>query len=105
MFKYVGKTLMADISFGIFFVSWLVARTWLFSLVVKSVIYDCPRLIPLVEKGVVGVSFSWTAHRVFVVLLSTLVVLLAIWLAMIARVLIRVLRGGSAEDVRSDDEE
>lgn len=53
----------------------------------------------------VGVSFSRTAHRVFVALLSTLVVLLAIWLAMIARILIRVLRGGSAEDVRSDDEE
>lgn len=51
------------------------------------------------------VCWSTNIARYFMVTLVSLQVILLLWFAMIIRVAVKVIRGGGAEDSRSDDEE
>jgi hypothetical protein len=52
-----------------------------------------------------GYYFTYEVHMAFIFLLAVLQCLLLLWLAMIIRLAVRVVRGSHAEDDRSEDED
>lgn len=130
--KYLGYSTICDIMFGIFVVSWFVARHILYMAACYSVWVHSSEVMPIgcfrgtkdnlvgpfeppADKGALylleplwdsdGVfcyneSVKWS----FLSLLLFLQCLTVVWFSMIVRVVIKVLKGGAAEDVRSDDE-
>lgn len=130
MLKYMNFRMACDIAFGVFLVVWFITRQVLYLLVCYSVYahipleitYGCysgsasnlqgpispPDLFnhllqPFTDpEGLVcwDNSITWA----FLSVLLTLQVLLVIWFGMILRVAYKVIRGGEAEDSRSDDE-
>lgn len=131
MLKYLQFRLVCDIAFGVFLVVWFVARQVLYLLVCYSVYAHIPEEITygcyfgstsdlkgpipppdmfnhLIQpfrdpQGLVcwDDQIKWT----FLSVLLVLQVLLLIWFVMIIKVACKVIRGGEAEDSRSDDEE
>lgn len=131
MLKYLKFRLICDIAFGVFLVGWFVARQVLYLLVCYSVYAHIPEEITygcyfgsasdlkgpipppdlfnhLIQpfrdpEGLVcwDDKIKWT----FLSVLLALQVLLLIWFVMIIKVACKVIRGGEAEDSRSDDEE
>ncbi|KAL8834296.1 MAG: hypothetical protein Q9176_007574 [Flavoplaca citrina] len=129
--KYLNFQTACNIAFGIFMVVWFGARHVLYMLVCWSVYKDIPKEITygcyhgtnanlkgpsnvpdhfdhLVQpfkdpQGLVcwNNGIKWA----FLATLLTLQVILLIWFGMIVRVALKVLKGGEAEDSRSDDEE
>ncbi|KAI0479669.1 longevity-assurance protein [Xylaria cf. heliscus] len=129
--KSLGFTTICDVIFGIFMVTWLVTRHIFYLMVCYSVYHDSPRLIPTScyqghadeLQGPLPVPQGWSyllapfrnpagvvcmTEGIRIGFLSYLLILQAImipWSWAIVRVAIRVVRGDSAEDVRSDDED
>lgn len=124
MLRYIEVSQLAtDAVFGWFLLSWLVTRHFLFVLVIKSAIFDAPRLIAMDNFQ------TRTALTTFCILLLALEVsppsplffpqrpnlvssmtlfqqlMQCIWFWMICRVAWRVVTGKGAADERSDDEE
>jgi acyl-CoA-dependent ceramide synthase len=119
--------------FGVFMLSWLVARHVLYLMVCYSVWAHTPDIMPTGcfrrgESGAVvgpldpptdrGVTYLleplWDSEGLFcynetvkwsfLSMLLFLQALTLIWFGMIVRVAVKVLKGSAAEDVRSDDE-
>lgn len=131
MLKYLKFRLVCDIAFGVFLVAWFVARQVLYLFVCYSVYVHIPEEITygcyfgstsdmkgpipppntfthLIQpfrdpEGLVcwNNNIKWT----FLSVLLVLQVLQLIWFVMIIKVAWKVIRGGEAEDSRSDDEE
>ncbi|KAK1991315.1 TLC domain-containing protein [Colletotrichum falcatum] len=130
--KYVGFTTLCDVVFGVFLFVWAWTRHVLYLMVCWSVYYDLPRsleqpcfrgaaedvvgpfrapeegwshlLEPFVDPaGTVCMTDGIT--KGFLTFLLALEVVICVWSFLIIRVTIRVLKGASAEDVRSDVEE
>lgn len=129
--KYLQFQLICDIAFGVFMVSWFVARQVIYMLVCYSVYAHIPEEITygcyfgptsdlkgpipppnmfnhLIQpfrdpEGLVcwDGKIKWT----FLSVLLVLQVLMLMWFVMIIKVAYKVIRGGEAEDSRSDDEE
>jgi acyl-CoA-dependent ceramide synthase len=122
---------LCDITFGIFIVSWFVARHVLYMTVWYSGYAESPRFLKFgcysgTAKNLVGpfpqpssgykhfiepftdpegtICFTSGVRWTFLSLLLVLQVITLMWFAMILRVAWKVLKGGSAEDSRSDDE-
>ncbi|KAI2639218.1 TLC domain-containing protein [Xylaria nigripes] len=128
--KYLGYSTMCDIMFGMFMVSWFIARHVLYMIVCWSVWRDAIQVMPIGcfygnnanLRGPLPIPNGWRhwlepfknpegalcfSQPVVYGFLYTLLGLQAItifWFFMIIRVAVRVLRGGSADDPRSDDE-
>lgn len=128
--KYLGFTTICDILFGVFIIVWFITRHVFYLMTCWSVYSDLPRLTPpacfrgtadnlqgpfpvpngssyLLEPfrdpaGVV--CFNKNITYGFLVYLLTLQVMMFVWSVFIARVVLRVIKGNSAEDIRSDDE-
>lgn len=122
---------MSDALFGVFVVVWLLTRHVLYPLVCWSVYRDLPRLIgsacyrgsmdklegPLpgppsksylsepFRNPVGTVCFDGNITLGFLACLLILQAMMFIWSVSVIRVVLRVLRGGSADDIRSDGEE
>ncbi|GAA5829750.1 hypothetical protein JCM5353_002218 [Sporobolomyces roseus] len=105
LFKYAGARKFSDATFAAFLVSWIVTRHVIYGIILWSVIFESPVLVPYGWRVTEGYLFSQGVHVSFCVLLCLLQIITCIWLVMILRVLWNILRGGSAEDVRSDDED
>lgn len=129
--KALGFTTICDVIFGIFMVTWFVTRHVFYLIVCWSVYTDLPRIMPpscykgvgdnmqgplpvpdsrsyLLEPFRDPSGFICTSDEISTGFLSYLLILQAImipWSAAIVRVAVQVVRGDSAEDVRSDDEE
>ncbi|KAH6675123.1 TLC domain-containing protein [Halenospora varia] len=129
--KYMGFTWICDVIFGVFLVTWVLARHVSYLMICYSVWSDIPATIDYGcysgRKGAVKGPFPAPDkfghllqpfrdpegvvcfnHEIKWAFLSALLFLQGItimWFAMIMRVAIKVLRGASADDVRSDDEE
>lgn len=88
--------------------SWIVLRHGFYNYIVYFMAFksrplmnrDCSRF----EPGSHEICYTDREIDSFVSLLSGLQVITIIWLFMIIRVAIKVIRGKPAEDVRSDDE-
>ncbi|RFU76650.1 longevity assurance s lag1 lac1 [Trichoderma arundinaceum] len=129
--KYLGYTTLCDYLFGLFVVVWLATRHVFFLMVCYSVYFDSPRIIPsscfqgsmenlrgplphpggwswLLEpfrdpEGMV--CFNSHIFHGFFTYLVALQGIMMVWSYAIIKVVVRVVSGGNAEDIRSDDEE
>ncbi|KIE00671.1 Longevity assurance, LAG1/LAC1, partial [Metarhizium majus ARSEF 297] len=128
--KYAGYTTLCDIMFGVFMLSWLVARHFVYVMVCWSVYAHTPEIMPsgcfrgsndhligpedppaglswLIEPFLSStgrVCYNETVKWSFLTPLLALQGITIFWFTMIVRVAMKVLRGDGAEDSRSDDE-
>ncbi|KAJ3528726.1 hypothetical protein NM208_g10078 [Fusarium decemcellulare] len=129
--KYMGYKTVCDVVFGVLLVSWIATRHVFYSLACWSVYADIPRVIgescwnrsshvpegplPTPDSYTYMLKPFWDSHGLvcfndrlkwaFLFPLLILQCLNFIWLAMIIRIALRVLRREGAEDSRSDNEE
>jgi len=130
MLKYCGYQTACDITFGLFIVSWFLARHVAYLTICWSVYHHLPVGIPsgcynLHDRQYQGdngsenifqsvmhaymaddspVCFTDRTRWSFLTLLLALQVITIVWLGMICRVAYGVLCGKAADDTRSDDE-
>jgi len=130
--RYLGMQTACDCVFGLFVITWILARhvaylgicwsLWahinnkiffygMYSLVTgERLSTDGGNKIwenlmqPMLNPGAKTISFNANIRFGFLGLLMTLQLVTLIWLFMIVKVVIRVLRGQGADDSRSDDE-
>lgn len=129
--KYLGFGRICDVMFGLFMATWFVARHVFYLMTCWSIYADTPRLIPeACYRGSMDdlegplpiptegwshvleqfydprgyVCFGRNARRTYLSALLFLQLITIVWFGMIVRVAIKVLKGGAAEDTRSDDE-
>ncbi|KAJ6446905.1 sphingosine N-acyltransferase lac1 [Purpureocillium lavendulum] len=128
--KYTGHNTLCDVFFGIFMVSWFIARHIFYIMGCWSVYahtpivmqYGCfrgssaelvgpedtpPGLSYLIEpflNSTGRVCYNNTVKWAFLTPLLLLQAITIVWFTMIVRVAIKVIRGDGAEDTRSDDE-
>lgn len=129
--KYLGFTTICDVMFGLFMLTWFVARHVIYLMVCWSIYADTPRIIgdacyrggmndlqgplPIPKEGWSHVfeqfydpqgyvCFGRNARNTFLATLLFLQLITIVWFSMIVRVAIKILNGGAAEDTRSDDE-
>ena len=129
--KYLDFKLVPDIVFAVFMITWLITRHIFFGMVCWSIYTDIPRIIKYGcyygstsdLKGPIAVPKDWDHLTqpfrdpeglvcwdsgigwTFLGLLGALQVVLLTWFVMILRVAWKVINGGEADDVRSDDED
>lgn len=128
----MGFTTLCDAIFGVFMVSWFMARHVFYLMVCHSIWKDTPRIIgdacwhgpdtnltgpfdppdqwghllePLREPAVGMVCYTDFVMKAFLSCLMFLQGITIFWFFMIVQVAVRVLKGAGAEDIRSDDEE
>jgi len=128
--KYLGYNTLCDFAFGLFLVTWIAARHVFYMMICHSVWRDIPRIInygcyhgkngditgPFTPPDRFGHLFTpfrdpegtvcWN-DQIKWGFLSALLFLQCItlmWFWMIMKVAIKVIRGGEAEDIRSEDE-
>ncbi|KAH0562786.1 hypothetical protein GP486_002580 [Trichoglossum hirsutum] len=132
MLKYFHYNTACDVAFGVFLVTWFAARHVLYLSLLYSVFVHLPQAIPcgcylspnrnatipsaLTPAGLWKFLAPFTdpdgpvcwTNEVFFAFKSLLValqVITCVWFGMIVKVALRVIKGGTAEDSRSDDEE
>lgn len=130
MLKYLGYSTICDYAFGIFLVTWVAGRHICYMLVVHSawrdalmipegcyhpdstiqtqtpdVVQNFTLLIRQFYYPTETVCFSKSIIMAFIFLLLALQVLTLMWFYMIIGVAVKVIKGGQAEDTRSDDED
>jgi len=129
--KYMGYNNLADYAFGVFLISWVLGRHVSYIRIVVSAWKDSVRNIPFgcyVSESTVPITipenasgywtisqtfsyntdlvcFTKTIQMSFITLLSALQVITIVWFYMILAIAWNVLRGGGAEDTRSDVED
>ena len=130
MLKYLHYETACNIMFGIFLATWLVARHGIYVNLCWSIYRDVPRVMPFAcysgesmeletdpsklsrwryfdpffnQKGTICLDRN--IKSIFLGLLLMLQVLSIIWFGMIIKVALSVLKGKSANDTRSGDED
>lgn len=109
--KYCGFQTICDVMFVIFMISWIILRhgvyiyvlwfSWLKSRIIMNA--DCSNFT--LNDKINRLCYTDFQIDIFLLLLTFLQIIMCIWMYMIIRVAIRVVRGGSADDVRSDSED
>merc|ERR1712000_27771 len=128
--KYAGYTTVCDYLFGLFMLSWLLARHVTYCAVCWSIYAHTPEIMPTgcfkgSNNNLVGpvdpppgygyllepfynssghVCYNETVKCAFLTPLIILQFITIFWFTLIIRVAVEVLRGAGAEDTRSDDE-
>lgn len=108
VFKYLGFETLCNLTFITFLLSWIVCRHGIF---MYQLWYAYCVATDFIKGNCKHDSFGnefcfkQSSHDLFGLLLLMLQIISIMWLIMIIRVLINMLRGGSAEDSRSDDED
>lgn len=131
MLKYLGYGAICDYAFGIFLITWFFGRHIFYMLVVNSAWRDGLVMIPegcyhpgstiqtpapdITQNPMLFIrQFYYPTETVcftkpilmgFIFLLLALQVLTLMWFYMIIGVAVKVIKGGQAEDTRSDDED
>lgn len=132
--KYLGFKTVCDVIFGVFLFTWAWTRHVFYGMVCWSFWHDLPRIVtvpcykggpddlqgplaaPEAEEGTSyllepfydrggTVCLTDGIRTGLMAFLIALELVICVWSYLIVRVSIRVLKGASAEDVRSDDEE
>lgn len=107
--KYCGVQTICDFMFLVFMVAWIVLRHGVYNYVLYHawtqarliMNADCAKVLP---GETIKICYTDFQIDIFLLLLTFLQVIMCIWMYMILRVAIRVVRGGAADDVRSDSE-
>ncbi|AMD20517.1 HDL227Cp [Eremothecium sinecaudum] len=106
--KYCGFTVACDYTFMIFLVFWFALRHVIYNYLLYHTWFKSRTLMPEGECGAQLFQKRCWTHGImngFSALLAGLQVLTIIWFVLIIKVLMKVIKGFNAEDVRSDDEE
>lgn len=108
MLKYCGYSTLCDYMFVVFLFWWVMLRhvvyncltyqTWLRA---KNLMADGECIAGLAQKR----CWTPTVVNIFLALLGGLQVITCIWMYLILKVLVKVIKGIGAEDVRSDEED
>ncbi|RPD66723.1 longevity assurance proteins LAG1/LAC1 [Lentinus tigrinus ALCF2SS1-7] len=104
MFRYLGMSMLCDVTFVVFLLSWLVTRHFLFILAIKAT-WESKYAVPRVWDPSRGHFMTKEIYIAFLAMLIALQIIQLVWFWMICRVAYRVVTGQGAEDSRSDDEE
>ncbi|SCU90823.1 LAMI_0E03730g1_1 [Lachancea mirantina] len=107
MLKYCGFSRACDYMFAVFLVFWVALRHGVYNYVYYHAGTKAPGL--MLDGKCVAFSTQkrcWTpiVIDVFLWLLGGLQVITIIWMALILKVLFKIIKGGNAEDVRSGDD-
>ncbi|ORX90893.1 longevity assurance proteins LAG1/LAC1, partial [Basidiobolus meristosporus CBS 931.73] len=103
--RYTGLEKVCNITFGFFVVSWLYSRHYIYAHIVYSIWAD-PDIYHVVDwNPEKGHYFNRTAQAFFLTLFALLQTLALLWLKSIIGIVVKVLSGNNAEDVRSDSED
>lgn len=106
MLRYLEvRQVVCDTLFAWFMLSWFVTRHVLFNFVIRSSLYDLPRLVTYQWDPPSGHFMTSGGYVMFNVCLCTLQILQILWFATICRVAWGVVSGKGASDSRSDDED
>ncbi|KAJ3374091.1 sphingosine N-acyltransferase lag1 [Allomyces arbusculus] len=103
--NYAKLRKTCDSLFVTFVLVWLVSRHYVYFFFVRSIWVDVPNILEFKWDPQNEYYISSNFQYFFLALFGILQVLLVFWLYLIVRVVLRVVRGSSAEDNRSDDEE
>lgn len=104
MLKYCQKDQLADVGFVFFVVTWIYTRHVWFGQIILAT-FKAPQFATMVWDPSNGLYFTPAVLKGFQVLLCGLYAVLVFWLAMIFKIVLKVLKGENSEDVRSEDEE
>lgn len=109
MLKYAGYNTLCDYAFGLFLLCWVVCRHILYMFFTYSAmtygVSSEGQSCYYQEDGTLIRCFSRSVQKTLIALLCGLQLILLLWFVMIIRVVIKILKGGSAEDNRSDEED
>ncbi|KAG0286706.1 sphingosine N-acyltransferase lag1 [Linnemannia gamsii] len=105
MLKYCQKDQVADVGFVFFVVTWIYTRHIWFGQIIWSTYKEAPQFATMVWNPSNGLYFTPAVCKGFLLLLCGLYAVLVFWLAMIFKIVLKVLKGENSEDVRSEDEE
>ncbi|GJJ78438.1 very-long-chain ceramide synthase [Entomortierella parvispora] len=103
MLKYMHKDKTADVGFVFFVVTWIMSRHYYYGIIIWSCFVEAPKFTNEWNPAE-GYYLTTRVLTGFQILLCALYALLLFWLAMIARVVMKVLKGENSEDVRSEEE-
>ncbi|KAK5134167.1 hypothetical protein LTR08_006827 [Meristemomyces frigidus] len=131
--KYVGLPMACDCAFGTFVVSWFVTRHVMYMTIVWSLYAHTSNVVlhygrysttnsaylssnattdmvgnllqSMLHPDAQSVSWNPKLRWTFIGMLLALQCLTIVWFVMICRVVLKVVRGGNAEDTRSGDED
>ncbi|EMR10853.1 hypothetical protein PNEG_00999 [Pneumocystis murina B123] len=105
MLKYLKMHKTCNLSFFIFFLSWIITRHILFVFIVYSTYKDAGVIITHKWDPVNNIYFTKKIHMSFLALLTALEIILFFWLCLIIKVTWQVISGHNAKDTRSDSED
>lgn len=102
LFVYTKKPLAADITFGTFMLAWIATRHVLYGIVLWSVYFELPSMLPYDWRPQDGYFNSFYSHQAFFGLLLALQLIIIVWFTMICRVAYRAVTGRGVDDERSE---
>lgn len=103
--KYLGvPSRICDTSFGGFMVSWLYTRHYLYGYILHAFMFTAYEMIPFELDIAQGKWYCRELAWLPIFGLALLQILMIYWFAMILRIVVKILKGESAEDDRSEDE-
>lgn len=105
MLNYLQIRIVGDVSFLAFVLSWLYTRHYVLVKIIWAIYHELPEDIGFSWNPKKGYLANYPLWIVFMTLLSSLEILLIIWLFMILNVLWKVMKGKAAQDSRSDSED
>ncbi|KAF9917032.1 sphingosine N-acyltransferase lag1, partial [Linnemannia zychae] len=103
--KYLGvSNKICDVSFGTFMVTWIYTRHYMYAYILHGFMVTAYQKIPYEVNPSEGKWFSRSIALIPITGLWVLQILMVYWFALILRILVKILKGHSAEDDRSEDE-
>ncbi|CAG8450382.1 2617_t:CDS:2 [Scutellospora calospora] len=105
MLKYLRFNMFCDVLFGIFMVSWLVTRHYIYGHIIYSTWTE--PLLYIEYKWVPEEDYYFTKNvqRFFLFLFCILQAIIIFWFCLISNVAYKVIKGDGAHDSRSSDSE
>ncbi|KAF9127362.1 sphingosine N-acyltransferase lag1 [Mortierella sp. 14UC] len=95
---------ICDVFFGTFMVTWLYTRHYMYAYILHGFMFTAYKMIPFELDISQGKWYCRELAWLPTLGLALLQILMVYWFALILRILVKILKGHSAEDERSEDE-
>lgn len=102
LFVYTKRQKLADFTFAVFMLSWILTRHIAYNIVLYSVAFELPRLVPHGWHPREGYFNAVWSHAAFTALLAIQQIFSILWFKHVVKVAIQVLSGHPGTDTRSD---